>query len=349
MSKSEENKRLEIEFYAEPFSFSYSSMNKLLYSPQLFYKDYILKQRDDILTPALLEGKAIHCLILDRETFHKQFLLLPGNMPSENPKKVIDRVFQHYQDIPAIMHEDGSIGVPPVELDDYGDVILEILKEIDLHQSLKTDAQRLEKMITDANKEYFKYLFQRGTKDIIDIPTFEYCSNVAEMLRDDPRACEILGIGHEETDVDKQVLNELPMQTSFANMPFGIKGILDNVIIDWKNKVIRINDVKTTSKTLVDFKDAIDFWRLWLQAAIYKRMVYNELIINNNLDSTEWKIEFAFVVIDKYKQWYPFKVSEETMKKWEDLLDEKLEEIKWHYEQRRYDLPYQLATTEYIL
>jgi len=35
----------EEEFYNGDYSFSYTSLNKLLFSPQLFYKDYILKER----------------------------------------------------------------------------------------------------------------------------------------------------------------------------------------------------------------------------------------------------------------------------------------------------------------
>ena len=35
-------------FYKEKFSFSYSSLNKLLFSPKLFYKDYILKVNSSV-------------------------------------------------------------------------------------------------------------------------------------------------------------------------------------------------------------------------------------------------------------------------------------------------------------
>ena len=41
MIKKDDNK--EKEFYAKDFNFSYSSLNKLLFSPSLFYKDYILE------------------------------------------------------------------------------------------------------------------------------------------------------------------------------------------------------------------------------------------------------------------------------------------------------------------
>jgi hypothetical protein len=40
------DKQKESEFYKKSFKFSYSSLNKLLFSPTLFYKDYILLDRD---------------------------------------------------------------------------------------------------------------------------------------------------------------------------------------------------------------------------------------------------------------------------------------------------------------
>ena len=36
----------EEEFYLKKFKWSYSSLNKLLFSPSLFYKDYILWDRE---------------------------------------------------------------------------------------------------------------------------------------------------------------------------------------------------------------------------------------------------------------------------------------------------------------
>ena len=46
MSLSILNEELE-RFYSEKFYFSYSSINKLLFSPRVFYNHYILKQKED--------------------------------------------------------------------------------------------------------------------------------------------------------------------------------------------------------------------------------------------------------------------------------------------------------------
>lgn len=330
---------LENEFYGAKFYMSYSGLNKLVYAPQLFYRHYVLKQREDEITPALLQGKVIHCLLLDNGSFDKQFLLLPGNMPSNNPKKVIERVFAHWAET--------SVASSPPNLGDYKDKILEVLKEINLHQSLKTDEQRLEKILTDANKEYFQFLLKQDGKDIVDIPTLEYCTEVAELLKQHPEVKDLLGL---EVNTDSiQVFNELPIQMEPDNYSFGLKGIVDNVKIDFEKKLIKINDLKTTSKSLVEFKETIEFWNLWMQAAMYDIMVRHAFLQSNGIDQSEWTVEFTFIVVDKYKQVYPFRVTDETMVQWNEKLREKLKEAEWHYSSRRYDLPYELATSQVLL
>lgn len=335
-----ENLQLETEFYADRFYFSYSSMNKLLYSPQLFYRDYVLKQREEESSPALLQGKLIHCLLLDRDAFDKNFLLLPSNMPSDNPKKIVDAVFNNYLNMEPTITDAGDTTVPSPYLEDHSDIILELLKEMNLHQSLKTDQQRLDKILTDANKDYFEFLLKKDGKDIVDIPTLEYCTEVMELVKANPTAAQLLGLEPEE---NVQVFNELQIKRDLEVYPFGVKGIVDNIKIDSDKKVIYITDLKTSSKTLQDFPETVQFYNLWLQAAVYKYMVMWEFIYSNNLNALEWKIEFTFLVVDKYKQIYPFTVSDDTMAEWERKMSQTFSEVGWHYNTRRYDLPYKFA------
>jgi hypothetical protein len=81
------DKQKEEEFYTKDFNFSYSSLNKLLFSPSLFYKDYILQDREIKTDKHLVEGKLIHCLLLEQEEFENKFALVPGKTPSDNIRK----------------------------------------------------------------------------------------------------------------------------------------------------------------------------------------------------------------------------------------------------------------------
>jgi len=60
-------------------------------------------------------------------------------------------------------------------------------------------------------------------------------------------------------------------------------------------------------------------------------------------DLTSWQVQVTFIVIDKYNLVYPYQVSRETMSKWQKDFKSVLEVATWHYTQRRYDLPYDLA------
>ena len=81
----------EKEFYAKDFNFSYSSLNKLLFCPNLFYKEYILQDREIKTDKHLIEGKLVHCLLLEPEKFEDKFALVPGKTPSDNIRKVMKR------------------------------------------------------------------------------------------------------------------------------------------------------------------------------------------------------------------------------------------------------------------
>jgi hypothetical protein len=130
------------QFYKKKFYFSYSSINKLLYSPVAFYNHYVLNQREDSTDAHLVAGRALHCLLLEPDNFDDYFITLPGKMPSDNPKKIIDNIFRIHS----------GIGNNSLLLEDYSTDILTQLLTANLYQSLKTDQQRLEKILTDENK-----------------------------------------------------------------------------------------------------------------------------------------------------------------------------------------------------
>ena len=337
METNVDKKLIEDEFHASKFYFSYSSLNRLLYAPQLFYRHYVLNQREDVLTPALLQGKVIHCMLLDNGSFEKQFILLPGTIPSDNPKIVVDRIYQEWKETKP----------EGVTLADYQQSILSILSEINLHQSLKTDVQRMEKLNTPQNNEYFDFLKRSEGRDVVDIETLDFCTKVVESLKQNSEICALLGLV-EEPGI--QVFNEMPLECDVEDMPMiGIKGILDNIKIDHEKKTIWINDVKTISKSVSDFEESVEFWNLWLQAAIYDTMVRKTFLTVDGVNPAEWEVIFTFVVVDKYLQVYPFEVSKATMVKWKAQFAEKLKEGEWHFNNRCYTLPYRFLVERVIL
>jgi len=332
---------LQKSFYDKKFYFSYSSLNKLLYCPEIFYKEYILGEKEIIDAAYLTEGKLIHCLLLEPKKFEEQFIVMTGKMPSDNTKTVIDRVYAHHLELYKSGEHRGF------SLVDYQDAVIDVLRDMNLHQSLKTDEQRFAKIYTADANIYWDFLNKAQGKQIVDSEMYEKCKTIVQKIRNNREICALLKLNNEdEWWSTTDVYNEHPLEMELKKYPFGLKGILDNIVIDPIDKIIRINDFKTSSKTLVDFPEAIKYYKYNLQAAVYNLLVINKF---SDLIKEEYKVEFRFIVIDKNQQIYPFKVSEPTMKEWTKDLQEALKVADYHYNSKDYSLPYAFAKAEFEL
>ena len=308
------------------FQFSYSSLNRLIFLPQLFYKDYILKDREERTDKHLIQGKLIHLLLLQPEEFDNQFILLPAKLPSESLRKVLKQIAANAE------HK---------ELSKVSDqTILDSLKEIGLYQSLKDETKRVAKVRTPECEDYYRFL-STTNKDIIDVDTLEKCKESVELIKDNKPIMELLEDNTTDFEMDSiEIFNEAPLECTLDGYTFGLKGIVDRYVIDHDKKVITIIDIKTTGKTIVDFPETVEFYNYWLQAAIYMTLVAK------NLDekTQDYKINFNFIVIDKYNQVYNFPVRETTMNAWGDGMSGILGMANYHIENNRFDLPYDFLT-----
>jgi hypothetical protein len=114
------------------------------------------------------------------------------------------------------------------------------------------------------------------------------------------------------------------------------------VVIDNEAKVIFINDLKTTGKSIQDFPDAVEYYKYWIQAVIYL-ILATDKFLKDKPDADTWQVQVTFIVIDKYNLVYPFQVSAETMLEWRSNFKTVIQTAVWHYNNKRYDLPYDLA------
>ena len=313
-------------FYKKKFHFSYSGFNKLLFAPSAFYKHYILNQREDKMEQHLIEGSLLHCLLLEEDKFHDKYVVSPVNLPGDSIKNVVDKVF-----VKALVTNNLHLSLEELE-----DDILQILQDINLYQSLKTDAQRVEKVITDASISYYNFLATKGDKAVIDEETLNKVKGYAEIVRSNDKITSLLNIGgtYSQSEVP------LVMDTQYD---FGLRGFVDNINIDHDAKVIYINDLKTSGKLLQDFPETIEYYKYWLQAAVYCRLVRANYSLGN------YKIKFHFIVVDKLTQCYAFEVSTVTLNSWMDKLDEIMKIADYHYTNRKFDLPYEYEVGNVIL
>ena len=316
-------------FYKKDFYFSYSSINKLLFSPRMFYNHYVLKQKEDSTDSHLVIGRVLHCLLLEPANFDNQFAVMTSKIPSENNKKIIDNIFRNY-----LVNQNNTL-----TLEDYSKDILTHLLTINLHQSLKTDQQRLDKILTDENNEYFEFLKLSLGKTVIDQTILDNCKISLEVIKSNNDVRALLQLDKIQENNEIEVYNELIVSMSDKNLPFGFKGVLDNVVIDHNSKTIFINDLKTSGKSIQDFPESVDYYKYWIQGTIYVMLASEKFL----KDKQDWNVQLTFIVIDKYNQVYPYQVSSESLNKWKIDFEKIVTQIKWHYDNKQYNLPYDLA------
>lgn len=315
------------QFYSSKYYISYSGLSKLRFSPRLFYTHYILQQKEELVGAHLVEGRLIHCLLLQPELYDDQFYVAKSKLPSDNVKDIVDKIFKEYK---------------CDDLSNYQDEILNILLEKNLYQTLKTNEQRLAKVITPLTTDYLNDLVHSAGKSVIDQSTYDKCIRIVTKFRQHPDVIKNLGLDVTEFDT-VNIHRELEASCDLTDYKFGIKGILDSVLVDDVNKVIKIADIKTTGKTIPEFKDSVEYYNYWMQAAMYM------LLAKCHFMKLDYKYEFSFVVVDKYEQIYCFPVSALTLDNWSTRFNESLNEAHYHYTNKDYSLPYEFIVNKVTL
>ena len=315
----------EEKFYAnENFKFSYSSLNKLLFSPSLFYKDYILNDREIRIDKHLIEGKLIHCLLFEPENLTKKFNVVPGKAPSDSIIKVLKNI---------------SLYTDAAKLADIDDkIILDSLIEINLYQTLKADKARIEKIKTLDNEPYWKFL-SNDLINVINEDTLLDCTLKTEVIKFNKDVMDLFKNKQTDFELDPiKTYAEKYLKSDLEGYSFKLHGYIDYYTVDSALKTVTICDLKTSSKSIDKFNESVDFYNYWLQAAIYSKIVYDSLGDNR----AEYTITFKFIVIDKYNQVYVYDVSENSMYNWANGLGGVLKTAAYHYKNKNYSLPYEL-------
>jgi len=328
----------EKEFYSKPFSFSYSSLNKLLFSPSLFYRDYILNKREIRLDKHLLEGRLIHCLIFEPEKLNEKFKITPAKMPSDGVKNILHKLANAVKS-----NDDSEIDLMSEKLEN---TILDILKNENLYQSYSKDSMRLAKIQNNENIEYWNFI-NNPKVDVIDYETLNKCMEQVDIIMENDDIKKLLSKKESDFVLDPiQTFSEKYMECKLKNKAFGLKGIIDFYQIDDDNKTVTICDLKTTSKSISDFPETLNFYNYWLQAAVYSKLVHYSLPEDKK---DTYTILYKFAVIDQYNQVYLFSVSQQTLDSWLEKLKKVLDIADYHYQNNNYKLPYPFLIDDIIL
>jgi hypothetical protein len=149
-----------------------------------------------------------------------------------------------------------------------------------------------------------------------------------------------------------------------------VKGFIDVIKIDHKNRSIQIGDLKTTAKSVKAFKRSYIQYKYYLQAALYKKAIEILWIDGHRLSENihhlgkpvyKYKLEEPVFIVTEKKPYHSnpariFRCSPKDIEVgWEGGylngfkvkgFKELIEDYKWHVENDYWDLPKDLVESE---
>jgi cell fate (sporulation/competence/biofilm development) regulator YlbF (YheA/YmcA/DUF963 family) len=320
---------------ADNLHLSPSALKLLKTSPKAYFKHYVLDEKEIKVAKYFDEGSLVHCMVLEPEELNNKFVNMGIAVPTDSTRLCLENLL--------------ALERTAEELEEYTAEIIEYLKEINLHQSLVDDKKadkngqmltgdekRLAKIITENSKEYFRIMMEGKSKIIVDSATWDKCYAKAQAILNNSDAKNLL---YKFND-DDEIRFELELSDRPDELQYGIKGILDAIKVNRKEKVIYISDIKTHSGKLKDFPDSVNKYGHWMQPVAYKILAQSLL----RKKAFDYKIIFHFIVVDQNDDVYCFPVKEESMESWSKQLVEMINvELSYHINNKDFTLPYEFA------
>lgn len=241
------------------------------------------------------------------------YYLFNGEKPTAMLGTLADIVLSNYEEVPNNIE------------------FLELIRTNKLWTNIKNESKLLSKVYDSDLIQYIESMFKAKNKVLIT--TEELI--LAEQLRD-------AIIMSENTKFLFDDKYELLTQQKFEFLykSFKIRGIMDFILIDHKNKEVEFIDLKTGKGDLIEFPNSYIKWRYYLQECIYKK-AFEQVMKDLNLKGYTLK-SFKFLYIGRYEK-IPFiyNITEKwskaalegftTITGWKYKgLDDLLDEIKWH-------------------
>jgi len=302
---------------------SNSSLSWFQVSPK-YFKMMLDKEIEEENAFIFEKGEMVHAFILEPKEFDKNYVFLDYESPkSQQQKDFCDHVAR-YKD-----------KVNP-------DLLLRAYK--DAYSSKEKDEILLEKAEKLANqfKDYIKSIKLSTVKKVLPKSMQVKLAEIKEKIIDHRIARELLFNEQNETFGNTEELfisNELPILWLFPN---GVecKSMLDRIIIDHKNKVIKLVDLKTTS-SFKEFREKFNNYSYYRQMAFYWLAIKSYFKESNLNGFDDYKKETYVICINMKEptEIKVYSVKENTLGRGLDEIELLMKQLKWHFDNNKWDYP----------
>lgn len=262
--------------YRDHPSISNSDLKLIAYSPKL-YKKYKEGERQEP-TRSQSFGSMVDMYLLDPEKFKEEYVYRPSYKKPVSPNQENFANLVSAINIFDFQKEE--------ELDNkYGEIYRMCYKV-----SASTDNKTVIKKAKELIAEYQEYI------NSLTDPRTPYNEEQKLLLEHFEQECRNHPIVYdalysENPDIERHA----HYQVLDGNLKdVAVKGELDLLVIDNKNKQVRIFDVKTTSKGLSSFPQEFMRYDYHVQLSMYLWLVANKLQITD----TDWEVECCIIAIE---------------------------------------------------
>jgi hypothetical protein len=236
--------------YYESRGVSNSSLSLFNYdqggSPTKFKRNHLDRDCDFIETPSLKNGKLIHLYVEDPS----KFLLSDVTAPSGKMKDLVEKAFEIYDVTMGFM----------MSLDS---AVLQARKIVEYNNKLKDDTV-IEKFNKEG-KKYFDFLCDSNDKICLDKDEYKIVTGCTSSLTSNKAASDLL---FNSTGYNEYAVN---WKGTYGGYELNLKALIDRIVVT--DDVIKLIDLKTTSKSVFKFKSSFESFRYYRQLAFYKEAI----------------------------------------------------------------------------
>ncbi len=252
---------------------SYSTIKVFIEDRKKYYRKFVIKEPlpEDETTYTIFGG-LVDCLKFTPEAFEDRYALSVSQLPTGQYGKFVDQLMK------VTLRSINEAGEVTRDLEDMMfDAYNEVKHDRDGNVvDFKRDSfEKVKEKFIGSNLEiHYRQLRESHGKTVIDISTLENAQAVVRELNSNPITRDIITCS---TNSRFTVYDQFPIIGSVVydgNEPYRLKCLVDRLIIDHEQKVIKIYDLKTVWDNEGEFLHNYFKYKYYIQMALYYYLVY---------------------------------------------------------------------------
>lgn len=300
---------------------SNSSLKWFEVSPK-FFRMMLDKEIDQENEFIFKRGKMVHSYLLQPKEFEQEYVFLDYETPKSQQQKSFCETYARAK---------------------KGTEDEKLLKAYKESYTIKeNDDKILEKanVLRNQFKEYIKSIKLSPIKIVLPKSSLEKLQDIKKEILNHKVASNLI-----ITDIKTilstdniEIHNEFEIYFEYQGVE--CKAMLDRVILDHTNKIIKLVDLKTSVDYDI-FNDKLFYYKYYRQLAFYW-LALSEYCKKNDIDINDYKKESFIVVVNMKEptEVKVYKLLDNTINQGKIEIDNLIIKLKWHFDNNLWDYPY---------